>query len=169
MFVAIPALHQGQMYLYNPLIYVTTDEAMAAGREIGGWPKKIADIRIDRVGNEYPVSLARGGERLISATATRGGKLFSTPLPADKAVTLSYPYNMTFPLPPPTSKPQPTIPLLTATFKVIPGCGNDNPPPALAQLIGANWQVNGTAYGVSGRRLPSTPSPTGTPSISCRS
>ena len=31
-----------------------------------------------------------------------GGKLFSTPLPANNAVSLPYPYNMTLPLPPPT-------------------------------------------------------------------
>ena len=82
-----------------------------------------------------------------------GGKLFSTPLPADKPVPLSYPYNMTMPLPPPTGKEQPTVPFPTATLKWVPGVGGDgkgNPRPSLARLIAAPWHMKGNFHGAGG-------------------
>jgi len=145
--IAIPCLYQGKMWLYVPLIYVTTDSAMSSGREVGGWPKKIADIRLERVGNTYQLRFNRHGMEL-SATATVGYKLFSTPLPAHKPVLLSYPQNMTFPLPKPTGKPQKSIPLPTLTLKYIPGVGSPNPKPAVAQMMGAPWRLSGTFRGV---------------------
>jgi len=117
--------------LYNPLIYVDRDSAMAGGREIGGWPKKIGDIRMQRFGNEYKLSFGRNGQNLVSAEMQIGSKLFSTPLPANTPVRLSYPYNMTFPLPAPTARPQATVPLPTTTLKMLPGVGSDSPQPAL--------------------------------------
>jgi acetoacetate decarboxylase len=131
---------------------------MAAGREIGGWPKKIGEISMERFGNDFKLSFSRNGQRLVSAEMQVGSKLFSTPLPADKAVTLSYPYNMTFPLPPPTGQPQPTVPLPTMTIKLFPGVGGDNPPPALAQLIWAPWQLKGDFFGGSGASVKYQPS-----------
>ena len=150
MFVVIPCLYKGGMYLYVPFIYVDNDKALAGGREIGGWPKKIADIRMERAGNEYRLSLDRGGERVASASVQIGEKLFSTPLPADKPVSLGFPYSLTFPLPAPNGKPQEMIPLPTITIKLIPGVGSDNPAPEVAQLISANWLVKGDFYGGSG-------------------
>src|SRR3546814_19911634 len=94
---------------------------MAGGREIGGWPKKMADIRMDRFGNEYRCSFERGGRRLASASMHIGAKMFSTPLPATKPVSLPYPYNMTLPLPPPTGTAQDSVPLPSATLQLIPG------------------------------------------------
>jgi acetoacetate decarboxylase len=67
LFVLIPALHNGQLSLYNPLIYVDRDSAMSGGREIGGWPKKIGDIRTERAGDDYRLSFSRNGQRLVSA------------------------------------------------------------------------------------------------------
>ena len=157
-FVVIPALHQGQMSLYNPLIYVDRDSAMAGGREIGGWPKKIGDIRMQRFGNEYKLSFSRNGQQLVSAEMEIGSKLFSTPLPANTTVRLPYPYNMTFPLPAPTAQPQATVPMPTTTFKLIPGVGGNNPPPALAQLIWSPWQVKGDFFGGSGTSVTYLPS-----------
>jgi acetoacetate decarboxylase len=148
-FVAIPCLHNGQLFLYVPLIYVTSDEAMAAGRELGGWPKKIGDIEMKQFGSDYQVAFSRHGQPLVSASLTVGRQLFSTPLPADKPVALGYPYNLTLPLPPPSGSPQASFPLPTATLKVIPGVGSDSPPPALAQLVGATWRMSGTVQGSS--------------------
>jgi hypothetical protein len=71
-------------------------------------------------------------------------------LPANTAVRLPYPYNMTFPLPAPTAQPQATVPLPTMSLKLIPGVGGNNPPPALAQLISAPWQLKGDFSGGSG-------------------
>ncbi|RTZ90457.1 MAG: hypothetical protein DSY91_06405 [Deltaproteobacteria bacterium] len=147
--IAIPCLYKGQMWLYVPLIYVTTDSAMSSGREIGGWPKKIADIRMERTGNNYRLMFRRHGMEL-TATATVGYKLFSTPLPPKKPVMLPYPQSMTLPLPKPTGKPQKTIPLPTLTLKLIPGVGSAHPAPVVAQMIGAPWRLGGNFYGVSG-------------------
>jgi acetoacetate decarboxylase len=157
-FVVIPALHNGQVSLFNPLMYVDRDSAMAVGREIGGWPKKMGDIRMERFGNEYKLSFSRNGQSLASAEMQVGSKLFSTPLPANTAVRLPYPYNMTFPLPAPTAQPQATVPLPTTTIKLIAGVGGDNPPPALAQLIWAPWQVKGDFFGGSSASVTYQPS-----------
>jgi 3-phenylpropionate/cinnamic acid dioxygenase small subunit len=152
-FVTIPCLYKGAIYLYVPFIYVDNDSAMASGREIGGFPKKIADIKMERFGGTYNVSLTRRGKTVVSASMQIGRKLVSTPLPADKPVVLPYPYNMTFPLPAPTGKPQENIPLATMSCKLVPGVGSDTPPPELAQLISSPWQVNGDIYGGSGTSL----------------
>jgi acetoacetate decarboxylase/predicted SnoaL-like aldol condensation-catalyzing enzyme len=146
--VAIPCLYEGQMYLYVPLIYVTTDTALIGGRELGGWPKKIGEINIERVGKNFNLTFKRGKAEL-SATASIGYKLFETPLPANAPVYLGYPHNLTLPLPLPTGKEQPTVPLPTLTTKLFPGVGSANPKPVVAQLIGAPWQISGTFYGAS--------------------
>lgn len=152
-FIVIPCLHQGQMYLHVPFIYVDNDAALCGGREIGGWPKKLGDIKMDRVGNEYRCSFERHGQRVASAKMQVGSKLFSTPLPADKPVTLPYPYNMTFPLPAPTGKEQPSVVLPTTTLKVIPGVSAGDPVPSVARLIGAPWHIKGDFHGGSGASL----------------
>jgi len=146
--VAVPCLYEGQLYLYVPMIYVTTDTALIGGRELGGWPKKIAEINIDRVGNKYNLTFKRGKAEL-SSTATVGRKIFATPLPANDPVYLGYPQNLTLPLPPPSGKEQPTVPLPTLTVKLFPGVGSANPKPVVAQVIGAPWQLDGTFYGAS--------------------
>jgi len=140
----IPCLHNGELYLDVPLIYVDNDSAMAGGREIGGWPKKMADISFDRIGNQYRCSLERHGQRLASSSINIGGKLLSTPLPADKPVSLPYPWNMTLPLPPPTGKEQATVPLPTASLKVVPQVGSDDP--VVARVIGSPWHMKGDFY-----------------------
>jgi acetoacetate decarboxylase len=154
----IPCLFKGELFLHVPFIYVDNDAAMAGGREIGGWPKKMGNISMDRVGDEYRCSFERHGERLASARMHVGGKLFSTPLPADKAVSLPFPYNMTFVLPPPTGKEQATVPLPTTTIKLVPGVGGLNPTPALARLIGAPWHMKGAFHGGSGASIAYRPS-----------
>jgi acetoacetate decarboxylase len=143
----IPCLHNGELYLDVPLIYVDNDAAMAAGREIGGWPKKFATITFDRIGDEYRCSLERHGQRLASSSIKIGGKLLSTPLPADKPVSLPYPWNMTLPLPPPTGKEQATVLLPTASLKVVPQVGSDDP--VVARVIGSPWHMKGDFYKAS--------------------
>ena len=51
-----------------PYIYVTTDEALIAGREAAGWPKKIADITWERDGDRFPGSVTRWGTTIIEMT-----------------------------------------------------------------------------------------------------
>ena len=142
-FPGIPCLFEGQLYIYVPFIYVDNDSACAAGREIGGWPKKMADIKMDRVGGQYRCSAERRGIRFASGSMNVGGKLFSTPLPADKPVSLPYPYNMTFPLPAPTGKEQADVALPSASLKVMPGVEFGNAP-SVARLISGPWRLQGT-------------------------
>lgn len=82
----------------------------------------------------------------MRGSSRRGATLLSTPLPADKQVVLPFPFNMTFPLPAPTGKPQEFIPLPLTSLRVIPGFGKDNPEPVVTQLLLANWQLYGTFY-----------------------
>jgi len=149
--VSIPCLYQGELYLYVPFIYVTTDAAMAAGRETGGWPKKLADIDLKRIGNTFELSFFRNKAE-ITAKLDVGGKLFSTPLPAKAPVKLAYPYFMTLVLPPPTGKTQETVPLPTMSLRLIPGIGK-GAKPSIAQLVGAAWQFSGNFYGTGNTSL----------------
>ena len=142
-FPGIPCLFEGQLYIYVPFIYVDNDSACAAGREIGGWPKKMADIKIDRIGDQYSCSIERRGIRFASGSMNVGGKLFSTPLPADNPVSLPYPYNMTFPLPAPTGKEQEDVALPSASLKLFPGVDYGNSP-SVARLISGPWRMKGT-------------------------
>ena len=36
---------RGETYLYCPFIYTDAEAPMAAGREVWGWPKKMADLK----------------------------------------------------------------------------------------------------------------------------
>ena len=55
---------------YVPYIYVTTDEALVPGREIGGFPKKIAEVVWERDGEDFRASVTRFGERILSLEGT---------------------------------------------------------------------------------------------------
>lgn len=63
--VLVPVRLGDEVANYVPFIYVTTDEAMIAGREMAGWPKKIADIAFERDGDSFRGSVTRFGEKLI--------------------------------------------------------------------------------------------------------
>ncbi|MBM3155166.1 MAG: hypothetical protein FJ008_07505 [Chloroflexi bacterium] len=57
----------GEMGYYIPYIYVTNDAAMAAGREVAGAPKKLADIKIENKLDLVEATLERpAGRRLIT-------------------------------------------------------------------------------------------------------
>lgn len=59
----------GELAYYIPYIYVTTDSALVAGRELAGAPKKLADITIDWDLDVVQATLERpGGTRLASLT-----------------------------------------------------------------------------------------------------
>lgn len=59
----------GEMGYYIPYIYVTNDAALAAGREIAGAPKKLADIKIENKLDFIEATLERpSGKRLITFT-----------------------------------------------------------------------------------------------------
>ena len=66
-----PAPTRASRVQFATHLYVTSDVAMAAGREMGGYPKKIADIRIEG-DPSFPATLERpAGERLVLGHADR--------------------------------------------------------------------------------------------------
>ncbi len=69
---------------YVPYIYVTTDEALIPGREIAGFPKKIADVRWERDGGRFAGSATRWGKKIVSLEGT-----IDSPLPTELAAAQS--------------------------------------------------------------------------------
>ncbi len=78
--VLVPVRVDGMAGNYVPYIYVTTDEALIAGREIAGFPKKIAQIEWDRVDGRIRGSVARWGKTIFTVEGTVQG-----PMPGDGA------------------------------------------------------------------------------------
>jgi acetoacetate decarboxylase len=64
--VLVGVMRNGNPALYCPLIYVTSDTALCAGREIWGFPKKLAVIDIKHgEGDSLHCRLERGGDNLL--------------------------------------------------------------------------------------------------------
>ena len=72
--LVIPVSYEGQVGAHVALEYVSTDDALASGREIWGYPKKMADVPF-RWGGKDPSrsSVTRRGTTLIDMTFTPGG------------------------------------------------------------------------------------------------
>ena len=148
--VTIAVLADGIPFLYVPAIYVDSDAAMAAGREFGGYPKKLATITMRTHGDIFANTISRGGMQqktsdpnfsdIASSQITRGEKLFSVPLPADNMPELAPPFNMLLPLPPATGEPQPFI-LPTIGLRTFPGVGEHANQAEIIQIIGTPWVV----------------------------
>jgi hypothetical protein len=156
--VSIPILHRGQLYGYVPAIYVDNDAAMLAGRELGGYPKKLAQITIRNYGDLFLSQISRGSMQektadpafsdLASSSVTKGDKLFSVPLPADTTVRLPSPYDQLLPLPPATGKPQDYV-LRTMALRRVPGVGagpNGATGAVVLQLVASPWHVTGAEF-----------------------
>jgi Acetoacetate decarboxylase (ADC) len=156
--VSIPVLHKGQVYLYIPAIYVDNDAALLAGRELGGYPKKMAQITMRNYGDLFLSQMSRGPIQkktedpnfsdLASSNVTKGSKLFSVPLSADKTAQLPPPYNALLPQPPPTGKPQDYV-LPTMALRRVPGIGAGPAGAAGAevlQLVGTPWHVTNAEF-----------------------
>lgn len=65
---------------YVPYIYVTTDEALIPGREIAGFPKKLADVVWERDGDRFHGQVTRWGKRILTLDGTIAG-----PMPPEMA------------------------------------------------------------------------------------
>ncbi len=89
---------------YVPFIYVTTDEAMIAGREAAGWPKKIADISWESDGDRFHGSVTRWGTTIIEIE----GDLSTSPEEDGSIAALM------------SNGQRPTL-----NYKLIPGPGNE--------------------------------------------
>jgi acetoacetate decarboxylase len=65
---------------YVPYIYVTTDEALIPGREICGFPKKLANVTWERDGDRFRGSVTRWDKCILSLEGTISG-----PMPQEMA------------------------------------------------------------------------------------
>lgn len=113
----------GQDAYYIPHIMVDNDQALAAGREIWGYPKKLAHITLERQGQAMIGTVERPvGNRLCTVTVQPETPVEQTP-PAAPGLSL----------------------------RVIPGLG-ENGAPELAQLIETRTisQVHGAWSGPAG-------------------
>lgn len=109
-------LYLGKPVQFATHLYVTTDVAMAAGREMGGYPKKIAGIGIQGdAGPGFSATLERPtGTTLVSASLTD----LKDPEPVPEAESL----------------------LHYLTLRIIPS-PTLAAPPSLSQLILSDWQI----------------------------
>lgn len=81
--VLVSATHRGQPGLFCPLIYVTSDAALCAGREVWGFPKKLADITVTVRRDKVRARLTRGGRDLLVLEGRAGER--AEPSAADLA------------------------------------------------------------------------------------
>jgi hypothetical protein len=152
--ISVPVVFNGQLYLYVPFIYVDNDAALLAGREFGGYPKKMADITLQNYGAEYKGAMSRSTMHektssskfsdIMSMTAKRAGKLFSVPLPVTKMPELPFPYNQILILPPANGQPQDFV-LNTTGLRRFPGVGAGPKGVVSAQIlevVDTPWAVN---------------------------
>lgn len=73
--VLVPVQVDGTQGNYVPYIFVTTDEALIAGREIAGFPKKIAQITWEREGAHVRGSVTRRGRTILTVEGTVQGPM----------------------------------------------------------------------------------------------
>lgn len=66
--IIVPAKFGNVVGGYVAYEFVTSDVAMAAGREPWGYPKKMADVTISKEGNRVHGTLTRRGEMLMDLT-----------------------------------------------------------------------------------------------------
>lgn len=104
---------EGETFLFCPFIYLDADGPMAAGRELWGWPKKLADCRFEAGG---------------AGPGDRDGILFTTERPAGKRLLT---VTMT-PERPATMEDVGATPHLTLRY--IPGAGEGDPP-SVCELV----------------------------------
>jgi acetoacetate decarboxylase len=74
--ITVPVELDGQPGLYAAYLYLDSDAAIAAGREIYGFPKKFAQFSMSKEGNGFLRSVERGGKKIfgISLRSTKPGK-----------------------------------------------------------------------------------------------
>ncbi|MFQ5699130.1 MAG: acetoacetate decarboxylase family protein [Myxococcota bacterium] len=73
--VMVPVRVDDTLGNYIPYIYVTTDEALIPGREIAGFPKKLAEVEWEREGPHFHGSATRWGKTILSVEGRIDGPL----------------------------------------------------------------------------------------------
>ncbi len=64
--IVIPCKYNGIEGATVAYEYVTTDDALCAGREIWGYPKKLAEVSFEREGKSIKATCSRDGGKLIN-------------------------------------------------------------------------------------------------------
>ena len=79
--LAVPASAGGVQGNHVVFHFVSTDKPMAAGREIMGWPKKLAELDWRAEGDAVTASCTRDGQPLIRARGEMDGSIDPSALP----------------------------------------------------------------------------------------
>ena len=77
--IAVAAKHEGTVGDYALLMPMTTEQAVVGGRETFGEPKKIAQITLDREGDEVSASFTRMGITFLEIKGKVTGDIELTP------------------------------------------------------------------------------------------
>jgi len=112
----LDVVFQGRPLQFAAFLYVTTDAAMAAGREMGGYPKKIARIEFLPGPAHTAVMERPAGLRICTGTMR--------------------PEQLVIPATPP-----PPLVLSYLTLRLIPS-PQLNQPPSLVELLETHWSVD---------------------------
>jgi acetoacetate decarboxylase len=107
---ALKCTYRGQPVYYAVRLHVTADSAMAAGREIAGFPKKMAQIEFTK-GDLYLSTIER----------PRGLRLASASLKPSNPAPVPLPWTLPF-----------------VCLRLIPS-PEDQTAPSLLQLVGTKW------------------------------
>jgi len=73
--VAVPVSYDGVQGIFHSVVFVTTDVAMIAGREVFGYPKLIADVSFEQTGSRIVCTTTRGGAELLHLECELGRDL----------------------------------------------------------------------------------------------
>lgn len=79
--LGVPVEHDGQQGIYCTHLYLDDDTAIAGGREIWGWPKKLAAMAFTVEGNRVTATATRKGVEIIRAEFEAGSDLPLEDLP----------------------------------------------------------------------------------------
>jgi acetoacetate decarboxylase len=77
--VLVPVRVDETLGNYVPYIYVTTDEALIPGREIAGFPKKLAEVEWGRDGDRVHGTVTRWGRKILSVEGRVQGPMPEAP------------------------------------------------------------------------------------------
>ena len=111
--VVVQASFQGDSVFFLPSLYLDNDSAVAAGREIYGSPKKMAEVRLEQRGDLFVGTCIRNGIEIVQITTHT-----LAPAKAEEFIPIFPVYNLK--MIPSVDKPEPAIKKITCT-------GVDNP------------------------------------------
>jgi hypothetical protein len=72
--ILVPVEYQGVLGLFHPVIFITTDVGMIAGREVFGYPKLLGQVTFEEQGDRYLGTTTRFGEEVFRIDLKPEGK-----------------------------------------------------------------------------------------------